>query len=142
MFLQPYVFFDGRCDEALEFYKKALGAEVTALVRYKESPDLQATAMMPPGSKDKVMHCNVRIRDTQIMASDGGNITGQPKFEGFALTLNARDVDDAKTLFTALSDGGQVQLPPTETFFAESFAMLGDKFGVHWMILAEKKQTK
>jgi PhnB protein len=140
MFVQPYVFFDGRCEEALDFYKKALGAEVTALLRYKESPDLQATAMMPPGAQNKVMHCNVRIRDTQIMASDGQNITGQPKFEGFALTLNARDVEDVNMLFTALSDGGQVQLPPTETFFAESFSMLTDKFGVAWMILAEKKQ--
>jgi PhnB protein len=139
MFIQSYLFFNGRCEEALEFYRKALGAEVTRLLRFKESPDPQSTARMARGSENKVMHANVQIRDTVIMASDG-ECQGQPKFDGFALTLNAKDVDDANKLFAALAEDGKVQMPLTETFFAERFGMLADKFGVSWMILAEKRK--
>jgi PhnB protein len=138
MFIQPYLFFDGRCDEALDFYKKMLGAEVTFLMRFKDSPDPQAKAGCGPGMDDKVMHCNVRIRDTELMVSDGG-VVGQPKFDGFSLTLNVADAAEANKLFTALGDGGQVQMPLMETFFAESFGMVVDKFGVSWMILAAKQ---
>jgi PhnB protein len=138
MFLQPYVFFDGRCEEAIDFYKKALGAEITFLMRFKDNPDLQSNPDCAPVAGELIMHANVQIRDTQIMMSDGRG-GGQPKFDGFALTLNAADAAEAKKLFTALSEGGQVQQPLLETFFAESFGMLSDKFGVFWMILAAKK---
>jgi len=138
MFVQTYLFFDGRCDEAIKFYGAALGAEVTMLMRFKDNPDPQSKAGCAPGSEEKVMHANVTIRDTQIMMSDG-RCEGKPKFEGMALTLNAKDPADADKLFAALSDGGQVQMPMAETFFAHRFGMVADKFGVSWMIIAGKQ---
>lgn len=135
MNLQPYVFFDGRCDEALKFYESAIGAKVEFLMRFSESPDLSSVT---PEQHDKVMHCNVRIGDTQIMVSDG-RCCGGPRFEGFTLTINADSVADADRMFAALSEGGQVQMPMTETFFAHRFGMVGDRFGVSWMLLVEKK---
>ena len=131
MNVQPYLFFDGRCDEALEFYKKAIGAKVGMLMRWKDSPD---KSMCTPSNADKVMHAQVQIGDTTVMASDGRN-TGHPKFEGFALTIVANSEAEADTLFGALSDGGQVTMPIGKTFFSPRFGMLADKFGVHWMIL-------
>ncbi len=138
MFVQPYLFFDGRCEEALEFYKKALGAEVEYMMRFSESPDPQTKQNCPPGTENKIMHANVRIRDTQIMASDG-QCTGLTKFDGIGLTLNAADAADANKLFAALSEGGQVQMPLMETFFAHSFGMVADKFGITWLIIAAKQ---
>ena len=137
MQVQPYLFFDGRCEEALEFYKKSVGAKVEMLMRNKESPEPP-----PPGMKappEKVMHAAFRIGDTQVFASDG-MCTGAPKFQGFSLALNAKDDAEAKRLFGALSEGGQVQMPLTPTFFASSFGMLTDRFGVGWMVLAQKEQ--
>jgi PhnB protein len=138
MYIQPYLFFNGRCEEALNFYQKTLGAEVTFLMRFKDSPDPQAKANCGPGMDDKVMHANVRIRDTELMASDGGAVS-QPKFDGFSLTLNVPNATEANKLFAALGEGGQAQMPLMETFFADSFGMVADKFGVSWMILAAKK---
>ena len=133
MLVEPYLFFDGKCEEALEFYRRTIGAEVTALLRWKDSPDPAAM----PGAADKVMHARVRIGDTMVMASDG-RCQGKPEFQGFALSLTAADVAEADRLFAALGDGGQVQMPMTKTFFSERFGMLADKFGVGWMILVEK----
>jgi PhnB protein len=135
MQVQPYIFFDGRCDEALEFYKKALGAKVDMLMRFKEAPD---QAMITPESKDKVMHAAVHIGDSQILMSDG-RCNGKPSFQGFSLTINAADTATADQQFKALAEGGQVQMPLGETFFASRFGMLADKFGVGWMIIVEKK---
>jgi PhnB protein len=118
MIVQPYLFFDGRCDEALEFYRNNLGAEVTALVRFKESPDPNSC---PPGAEDKVMHSNFRIGETTLMASDG-ECQGQPTFEGFSLSLTAPNEAEADRLFAALADGGQVQLPLAKTFFPRALA--------------------
>ncbi len=137
MFVQPYVFFNGRCEEAMKFYGQALGAEVTTMMRFGESPDPQSKINMAPGTDDKIMHANVRIRDTQIMMSDG-RCEGAPKFEGFALTLNATNVADAEKLYAALGEGGTPHAPLMKTFFAERFGMMTDKFGVLWMIMAEK----
>jgi PhnB protein len=131
MIVQPYLFFDGRCDEALEFYRSTLGAEVTALVRYKESPDPNSG---PPGAGDKVMHSNFRIGETTLMASDG-RCQGQPNFDGFSLSLTAPNEAEADRLFAALADGGQVQLPLSETFFSPRFGMVTDRFGVPWMVI-------
>ena len=131
MKVEPYVFFDGRCDEALEFYKKAIGAEVTALMRFKDSPD---PGMCQPGMEEKVMHANVRIGDTTIMASDGMG-QGNPVFQGFALTISVTDEAEAERLFTALSDGGRIEMPLTKTFFSPRFGMLADRFGVMWMVI-------
>ncbi|HET7669552.1 MAG TPA: VOC family protein [Burkholderiales bacterium] len=137
MNVEPYLFFEGRCEEALEFYKKAIGAKVEALMRYRDSPEPQPPGMSPPA--DKVMHALFSIGEAKVMASDG-MCTGSAKFNGFALTLNARDDAEAKRMFGALSEGGQVQMPLAPTFFASSFGMLTDRFGLGWMVLAQKEQ--
>jgi PhnB protein len=136
MQVTPYLFFDGRCEEAIEFYKKTLGAEVGMLMRFKESPDPMPPGMIPPGSENKVMHAALRIGGTTVMASDG-RAQGKPKFEGFSLSLNAKDEADAERLFAALSDGGEVNMPLAKTFFAKRFGMVRDRFGVTWMIIVE-----
>jgi PhnB protein len=131
MRVQPYLFFDGRCDEAVEFYRSRLGAEVTMLMRFKDSPE---PAMNPSASGDKVMHTELRIGDATVMASDG-RCQGKPSFQGFALSLTASDEAEAERLFAALSDGGQVQVPLAKTFFSPRFGMVADRFGVPWMIV-------
>jgi PhnB protein len=135
MQIEPYLFFEGRTEEALEFYKTRLGAKVEFLMRYKDNPDPKHN---PPNSGEKVMHSCFRIGDAQVMASDG-NCTGKPSFQGFSLTFNAADEADAKRRFNALADGGQVNLPLSETFFARSFGMVADRFGVNWMVMAGPK---
>ena len=135
MQIQPYLFFEGRTEEALEFYKSKLGAQVEFMMRYKENPDPQYN---PPNSGEKVMHSCFRVGDTQVMASDG-NCTGKPSFQGFSLTFNARDEADARKRFNALAEGGQVNLPLSETFFAKSFGMVADRFGLNWMVMAGPK---
>jgi len=134
MQVQPYLFFDGRCEEAIEFYRSALGAEVTMLMRFKESPEPHAPGMLPPGAEDRVMHANLRIGDTTVMASDG-RCLGQPSFQGFSLSLTLPGDAEAERAFAALGDGGQVQMPLTKTFFSSRFGMVADRFGVSWMIL-------
>ena len=136
MQIQPYLFFDGRCEEAAEFYKSALGAKVEMLMRNKESPDKPPPGMIPPGSDDKVMHMSLRIGDTTVLASDG-RCGGKPDFKGFSLSLTVRDDAEAKKVFAMLADGGQVQMPLTKTFFSPAFGMVADRFGVSWMIVAE-----
>jgi PhnB protein len=136
MQVQSYLFFDGRCEEALEFYRKAVGARVDMLMRNKESPEPPPPGMNAPG--DKIMHAAFRIGETQVLASDG-MCGGKPSFQGFSLALSARDDAEAKRFFGALSEGGQVRMPLTSTFFASSFGMLTDRFGIGWMVLAPKE---
>ena len=131
--VQPYLFFEGRCEEAIEYYRKALDAKVERVMRYKESPQPPVPGHQVPG--DKVMHASFRIGETQVLASDGF-ANGKPKFEGFSLTITARDDAHAKRLFGALADGGKVTQPLTKTFFATSFGMVTDKFGMNWMVVA------
>jgi PhnB protein len=128
--LQPYLFFDGRCEEAVEFYRKTLGAEVEALTRFKDSPD---PSMCAPGAGDKVMHTSFRIGGSTVMASDG-RCSGQPNFQGFALSLTVPGPEDADRAFAALAKEGQVQMPLSTTFFSKRFGMVADRFGVSWMI--------
>jgi len=132
MQVQPYLFFEGRCDEAIAFYRAALGAEVISLLRFKESPD---PGMCPPGAGDKVMHASFRVGETTLLASDG-RCQGQPTFEGCSLTLNAKDEAEAERAFSSLAEGGQVEMPLSETFFARRFGTLADRFGVSWMVIA------
>ena len=134
MQVQPYLFFDGRCEEAVEFYRNVLGAEVTMLMRFKDSPEPPQPGMVPPGAEDKVMHANFRLGDSTVMASDG-RCQGQPSFQGFSLTLSVTSEAEAERLFAALGDGGQVQMPLTKTFFSQRFGMIADRFGVSWMVL-------
>jgi len=134
MQIQPYLFFEGRCEEALEFYRTRLGAEVTMLMRYRESPEPPQPGMIPPGSENKVMHSSLRIGEAALMASDG-RCNGQPGFQGFSLSLNAASEAEAERLFGALAEGGQVQMPLSKTFFSPCFGMVADRFGVSWMVI-------
>ncbi len=131
--VQAYLFFDGKCDEAIKFYNKALGAEVNMLMRYKDSPEPP-----PPGcgpmDPNKVMHASFRIGETQIMASDG-RATGKPNFQGFALSLEVKTEAEADKAFNALAEGGKIEMPLGKTFFSARFGMVVDKFGVFWMVL-------
>ena len=137
MQVQPYLFFNGRCEEALEFYRGALGAEVKMLMRFKDCPEPQQPGMVAPGTENKVMHMQFRVGETTILASDG-RCQGKPSFEGFALSITVPDDAEAERLFAALSAGGQVQMPMTKTFFSSRFGMLADRFGVSWMIYVAK----
>ena len=133
MQIQPYLFFDGRCEEALEFYKKALGAQVQMLMRFKDSPEPMGPTTPPA---DKVMHACVRVGETNVMASDG-HCMGKPSFQGFSLSITAGSDAEAERLFGALSDGGKVQQPLIKTFFSSRFGMVADRFGVSWMVVVQ-----
>ena len=136
MQIQPYLFFDGSCEQALAFYQTALGAKVDLMMRYKEAPPQQGAGMqIPPGYGDKVMHVTFRIGDAVVMAAD--DCTGKTQsHSGFALSLNAPDPASAKRSFDALAQGGEVTMPMQKTFWAPAFGMLRDRFGVHWMVSA------
>ena len=130
MQVQPYLSFEGRCEEAINFYRNALGAEVIMMMRFKEAPD---QSMMTPGTGEKIMHASLRIGDSTVMASDG-HCMGKATFQGISLSLTLANDAEAKRLFDALANGGQVQMPLAKTFFATSFGMVADKFGVAWMV--------
>jgi PhnB protein len=132
MQVQPYLFFDGRCEEAVEFYRKALGAQVDMLMRSDESPEPAPPGMVPPGSEKKIMHTSFRIGDTVVMASD--DCSGQPRFQGFSLSLSVSKEAEADRFFNALAAGGKVQMPLTKTFWSPRFGMLTDRYGVGWMV--------
>ncbi|MBM3526914.1 MAG: VOC family protein [Alphaproteobacteria bacterium] len=133
MQVQAYLFFDGRCEEAIEFYKTNLGAKVEMLMRFKEAPE-KPPADCAPASENAIMHATIRIGDTAVMASDGMG-KGKPEFKGFCLSLDARNEAEADRLFNALANGGQVQMPLGKTFFSPRFGMVADKFGVGWMVI-------
>jgi PhnB protein len=128
--VQPYLFFGGRCDEALKFYQAALGAEVLMLSRFKDGPD---QSMVQPGMEEKVMHASFKVGETTLMASDG-RCEGGAKFEGFSLSISVADEKEADRVFAALSEGGEVTMPLEKTFWSPKFGMLTDKFGVGWMV--------
>jgi len=128
--IQPYLFFGGRCEEAIEFYRQALGAEVGMLMRFKDSPD---PTMCAPGMGDKVMHANLMVAGTNILVSDG-RCEGRSDFAGFSLSLTVTTEAEGARLFAALSDGGKVTMPFAKTFFSPGFGMLADRFGVPWMV--------
>jgi PhnB protein len=130
MQVQAYLIFDGRCEEAIEFYRSKLGAEVRMLMRFKDNPEPQERA---PGVDNKVMHADLRIGDTTVLASDG-RCQGRPNFQGFALSLTVPNDAEAERRFNALAEGGQVQMPLGKTFFSSSFGIVADRFGVSWMV--------
>jgi PhnB protein len=131
--IEPYLFFNGRCEEAIGFYKKALGAEVLMLMRFKESPEPPQPGMIPPGSEEKIMHACLRIGDANVMASDG-HCTGHADFQGFSLSITAPNETEAGRIFAALAEDGQVQMPLAKTFWSPCFGMVADRFGVGWMV--------
>ena len=140
MHVQPYLFFNGRCEEAIEFYKKTLGAKVEMLMRFSESPEKSNMPVQP--NPNSVMHACFKIGDTAIMASDGCSDGTAAEFKGFSLSLSAKDEADARRLFAALSEGGQVHQPLVKTFFSPVFGMVQDKFGMGWMVIVEQAAAK
>jgi PhnB protein len=138
MKIQPYLFFEGRAEEAIEFYRTHLGAEVVMLVRFKDSPEPPGMPL-PPGSEDKVMHATLQIGESVVLMSDGG-CSGKQSVGGFSLSIDVADAAEAKRIFGGLSEGGQVQMPLGETFFASTFGMVQDKFGIGWMVIAGQKK--
>ena len=134
--VQPYLFFNGRCEEALNFYRDAIGADTQIVMRFKDSPQPHKDHMADQG--DKVMHATITIGETMLMASDGQCEDGV-KFEGFSLAINVPDESEADRVFNALAKGGQVHMPLAPTFWAPKFGMLADKFGVGWMVSVQHK---
>ena len=141
MKVQPYLFFDGRTEEALKFYQKVLGAEVVMLMRFDESPEPPPPGTLAPGSEKKVMHCAFTIDGQLLMASDGCNNGNQPDFRGISLSLTVATETDAQRIFGALAEGGAIQMPLTKTFFSPQFGMVADQFGVSWMLVVEAPTT-
>jgi len=139
MLVQPYLSFNGRCEEAIAFYRKAVGAEVLMMMRFKESPEPPPPGMVPPGSENKIMHSSLRIGDSTVMATDGG-CQGNASFQGFSLSLTVPSEAEADRVFAALAEGGEVRMPLTKTFFSPRFGMLADRFGVGWMVIVEHKE--
>ena|SRR5258708_39138371 len=131
--IQPYLFFNGSCEQAVEFYRQALGAEVEFTMRFKDSPEPHQPGMVPPGFENKIMHTSFRIGATTVMASDGCS-TEKPSFEGFSLALSVPSEAEADRVFAALAEGGQVRMPLAKTFWSPRFGMVADRFGVGWMI--------
>ena len=135
MKIEPYLFFNGSCEDAIHFYKQALGAEVVMLMRNKENPEPQYAQGLPPGSSEKVMHAHLRIGDANMMMSDG-MCSGTANFQGITLSLGVADAAQAERCFAALTPGGTVNMPLGKTFYASSFGMVTDRFGVSWMVIA------
>ena len=143
MRVEPYLFLDGRCEEALDFYRQKLGAEVLMLMRVKDAPSdggppPEGCEPPPAGTGDKVMHASFKLGTTTLMASDG-NCGGKPRFEGVSLSLSVADDAAAERVFSALADGGQVQVPLAPSFFATRFGMVADRFGVAWMVVTDSQ---
>ena len=132
--VQTYLDFDGRTEEAHAFYREVLGAEVTEVIRFQDSPD--GGMPVPPGGAQKILHSTFRINGTELMATDGA-CTGHPQFKGVMLTLTTPTDAEALRLFNALAEGGEVRMPMGKAFFASSFGEVADRFGVSWMVLTE-----
>ena len=136
MQVQPYLHFDGRCDEAIEFYKTAVGAKVNMLMRFKDCPVPENSEKCPAETLNKVMHASLRVGDSTVLVSDG-RCQGNPSFAGVSLTLSAANDAEAQRLSAALGNGGKITMPIAKTFFSSQFGMVNDRFGVSWMILVQ-----
>jgi PhnB protein len=139
MMIMPYLFLGGRCEEAINFYGKALGAKVQMMLRYKDSPEPPPPGMVPPGYENKVMHASFQVGGSMVLASDGCGETQQ--LGGFSLSLTVADETEAERAFNALADGGKIQIPLGKTFFSPRFGMVADRFGVAWMVYVEPKNS-
>ncbi len=138
--VEPYLFFGGRCEQALEFYRTAAGAQIGMIMRFNESPEPMPAGMLQAGFEKKIMHCNFRIGDTTLMASDGMN--DKSVFSGFSLALNVSTEADADRVFAGLSDGGKIKMPLAKTFWSPRYGMLTDRFGVDWMVIVPAEPPK
>ena len=137
--IEPYLFFGGRCEEALEFYQAALGAKIEMVMRFNESPKPLPPGVLQPGFESKVMHSSIRIGSTRVMASDGCN--DKSSFSGFSLSLTVASEDEAHRVFALLADGGQVQMPLGKTFWSPCYGMLADRFGIGWMVTVPEESA-
>ena len=127
--LAPYLSFDGTCADAMRFYAQLLDAKLEALITYGQTPD---ASQVPPGSENRVMHAYLVHKDFALMAGDAP--AGQP-FEGMRgvmLALTDPTASEARRVFEQLSKGGQVTMPLEETFWADAFGMVTDRFGTAW----------
>ncbi|CAN5478258.1 VOC family protein [soil metagenome] len=131
--ITPYLFFGGRCEEAINFYRTALGASVDMIMRFNESPEPTPPGLLQPGFETKVMHASIRIHGIPLMCSDGCNDTS--KFDGFRLALTVPTEAEAQRSFEALAAGGSVEMPLTKTFWSPCYGMVSDRFGVGWMVM-------
>jgi len=138
--IQPYLFFDGKCEEAIGFYQRTIGAELKMLLRFKDSPEPPQPGCTPADT-NKVMHAQFQIGESLVMASDG-RATGTPRFEGFALSLTVKTEAEADKVFNALAEGGKVEMALGKTFFSKRFGMVEDRFGVFWMVLVMPEPSK
>ena len=138
MQVQPYLFFEGRCEEAIDFYRRTLGAETVMLMRWKDCPVPPQPGMTPP-SPDKIMHARLKIGDTTVLLADG-MCQAQASFQGFSLSITVANGAEAERVFNAIADGGQIRMPLGETFFSPAFGVVADKFGVGWMVYVEPKE--
>ena len=134
MNVQAYLMFNGRTEEAIDFYRQAVGAEVTMLMRFSDAPDPMPPGMIPEGWDSKIMHSSFKVGEAELMASDGCQ-SDDAGFKGVSLALSVKSPEEAAAVFAALSDGGQVTMPLAETFFSPSFGTLTDRFGVSWMVI-------
>jgi PhnB protein len=139
--VQPYLFFNGVCEEAVRFYEKALGAKVEMMMRHKESPEPPPPGMLPAGFENKIMHVSFKVGETMVMASDGCE-AGKPSFAGFSLSISVPTEAEADQVFAALSEGGEVRMPLMKTFWSPKFGMVQDKFGVGWMVVVPGEAMK
>jgi len=137
--ITPYLFFGGRCEEAIQFYQSAVGAEVEMMMKFNESPQPMPPGMLPAGFEEKVMHATFRVGETRIMASDG--CSEGSTFGGFSLALNVATITEADQAFAALAEGGKVTMPQTETFWSPRYGMLEDRFGIGWMVMVAQTTT-
>ena len=137
MKVEVYLFFNGRCDEAIAFYQDVMGVTVEMLMRFNESPESMPPGAIPPGHEEKVMHASLRIGETIVMASDG-NCADAANFDGFSLSLAAEDSTEAHRIFSALAEGGSITMPIGKTFWSPCFGMVKDKFGIGWMVTVEE----
>ena len=130
MALNVYLFLNGRCEEAIEFYKSTLGAEVEMLMRFKDSPDPE---QCPPGQEEMIMHATLKAYGSDLMMSDGMG-DAPPAFQGFAISIPADSEEAGEQVFNALADGGRIDMPYEQTFWAKRFGYVTDRFGVNWMV--------
>jgi PhnB protein len=130
--IDPYLIFDGNCEEAFNFYKSVLGVEFETISKFKDMPGDQC----PAGDENKIMHVSLPIGNgNRLMGSDTGSGMGGVTFgNNFSISLSTTSEDETKKLFDGLSAGGKVTMPLEPTFWAPLFGMLTDKFGVNWMV--------
>jgi PhnB protein len=133
MQMNPYLTFDGQCEEAFKLYEKVLGGKIVAMMSHEGTP---AAEHVSPEWRSKIMHARLVVGDKVLMGSDAPPDRRHP-MEGFSVTLGIDKPEEAERIFNALAQGGEVRMALEKTFWAERFGMLVDRFGTPWMINCE-----